>query len=64
MLFQDLEMLDLRSNKLTTDGIGSNAFSELHQLQDLLLSDNKISRIHRSMFLGEFTCFCVMFASQ
>lgn len=46
----NLVRLDLRRNQIT--GIEPNAFEGASKIQDLLISENKITEIHNKMFLG------------
>lgn len=46
----NLVKLDLRRNQIT--GIEPNAFEGALKIQDLLISENKITEIHNKMFLG------------
>lgn len=46
----NLVKLDLRRNQIT--GIEPNAFEGASKIQDMLISENKITEIHNKMFLG------------
>jgi slit 2 len=46
----NLIKLDLRRNQIT--GIESQAFEGASKIQDLLLSENKLTEVHNRMFMG------------
>ena len=53
-LSQRLELLDLSSNQLTGSAIKPGIFHGLNELQDVLLTNNKLTSIADGIFSGEY----------
>jgi len=50
---QNLETLDLSTNLLSSEVLQPGVFDNLENLKDLMLSENKLTRIETGLFAGK-----------